>query len=130
MLIPWLLLKENAVLHAKTGIFGSEILANLTSIIIKVLLPFQKKKQNRIIIHGAEEINMACYLCKEWELGKITEQEAYRALGELLEFETDQEARDHLFGLSEKILDNSEASPNLDVDTEYLLDLEDEDDCL
>jgi hypothetical protein len=76
------------------------------------------------------EINMACYLCKEWELGKITEQEAYKALGELLEFETDQEARDHLFGLSEKILDKGEASPNLDVDTEYLLDLEDEDDCL
>jgi hypothetical protein len=72
---------------------------------------------------------MACYICSEYELGKLTEQEAFRALGEILQTETDEEVRNHLFGLSEKILDNQVDFQDLDEDTDYLLDLDEDSDC-
>jgi hypothetical protein len=72
---------------------------------------------------------MACYICSEWELGKMTEKEAYRALGEVLQFETDQEARDHLFGLSERILDKENKLEEFNEQTDYLWDLDEDSEC-
>lgn len=45
-----------------------------------------------------------CALCKDWNLGKLTSKEAFRNIGEIL-ISADDEERDHLFELSNKILD-------------------------
>lgn len=45
-----------------------------------------------------------CIVCKDWELGKLTSKEALRALGELISGAKEKE-KEHLFKVSEKILD-------------------------
>lgn len=46
-----------------------------------------------------------CRICVEWELGKLTTKEAFRNLGELINSTDDEETKDHLFDLSNKLLD-------------------------
>lgn len=72
---------------------------------------------------------MCCFICTEYELGKLTESEAFRALGEVLQTETDEETRDHLFGLSEQILDKEMKLSDMDENTDYLLDLDEDSEC-
>lgn len=45
-----------------------------------------------------------CIVCLDWEKGKLTSQEALRALGELISGAKGKE-KQHLFEVSEKILD-------------------------
>jgi hypothetical protein len=46
-----------------------------------------------------------CLLCVEWNKGSMTAQETLKALGEMVEFETDEEKQAHLFELAEKVID-------------------------
>ena len=46
-----------------------------------------------------------CIICKEWQAGKLTSQEAFRAIGEFISSAEDMEEKKHLFELSDKILD-------------------------
>ena len=46
-----------------------------------------------------------CYLCTEYEKGKLTDKEAMKALGEMLVTEEDQDKKEHLFEVANKILD-------------------------
>jgi hypothetical protein len=79
--------------------------------------------------HEVEEINM-CYLCKEWVKESMTNQEVINAVGEMLEFENDEEKRLHLFELINKVMDKEEESGN-NENTVYLNDLDEDDDgCL
>lgn len=53
---------------------------------------------------------MCCIVCRDWELGKLTIEEAKRNLGEIAETKsdlTDEELR-HYWDLWEKILEKDE----------------------
>ena len=43
-----------------------------------------------------------CLVCKDWQLGKLTNKEALRAIGEMVD---SGENKEHLMRLAEKILD-------------------------
>lgn len=47
-----------------------------------------------------------CIICIEWEKGKLTTKEAYRNMGEALSTTEDEAVRNHLFELSEKLLES------------------------
>jgi hypothetical protein len=50
-----------------------------------------------------------CQVCTDWEKGKMTNQEALKALGEMIE--SDKSTNDevtHYFDLEDKILDKEE----------------------
>jgi hypothetical protein len=47
-----------------------------------------------------------CVICIEWEKGKLTTKEAYRNMGEVLSTTEDEEQKNHLFELSEKLLES------------------------
>jgi hypothetical protein len=49
-----------------------------------------------------------CMICSDWELKKMTDREAFSAIGEVLASEANEAARDHLFELSSKILDKTD----------------------
>lgn len=67
-----------------------------------------------------------CKICSEWTLGKLNDEEAFRAIGEHLNVETDQDERDHLFDVVEKILDKNQPIIDFEEDTDFLIDLEDD----
>lgn len=46
-----------------------------------------------------------CLVCVEWQAGKLTAKEAYRNIGEMVNAEDDEEKREHLFELSNRLLD-------------------------
>jgi hypothetical protein len=46
-----------------------------------------------------------CRICVEWEKGKLTTKEAFKNLGEALNASDSQDERNHLFELSNKLLD-------------------------
>ncbi len=48
---------------------------------------------------------MCCFICTEYELGKLTIKEAMVNIGEALISNDDEDDRDHLFDLSNRILD-------------------------
>lgn len=56
-----------------------------------------------------------CIVCKDWEAGKLTSQEALKNLGELIKA-ADKKDKKHLFEVSEKILDKE--VPLSDTDEE------------
>jgi hypothetical protein len=59
-----------------------------------------------------------CTLCQEWQKGNITNKEAFRALGEMLETATDELQKEHLWDLSERILDKDIPTTAPDEQTE------------
>lgn len=47
-----------------------------------------------------------CLICVEWQSGKLTSKEAFKNIGELImDEDKPQEERNHLFDLSDKILE-------------------------
>ena len=46
-----------------------------------------------------------CRICVEWEKGKMTAEEAFSAIGEMLATEESEEKVNHLLDLSGKVLD-------------------------
>ena len=46
-----------------------------------------------------------CIICKEWEMGKLTSQEALRNLGEIIGAEKDQDKLEHYWDVSDKIVE-------------------------
>lgn len=59
---------------------------------------------------------LMCIVCLDWEKGKLTNKEAMKNLGEMLNSTKDDGIRDHLFGLSNKIIDSE--FPPIAVDEE------------
>lgn len=55
-----------------------------------------------------------CRICVEWEQGKLTSKEAFRNIGEAINTTDDDDTREHLFGLSERILDKEVAPADSD----------------
>ena len=47
-----------------------------------------------------------CIVCVQWDLGKLTNKDAFRNLGEMIRSAPTQEERDHLVETYEKILDD------------------------
>ena len=47
---------------------------------------------------------MCCFLCIEWEKQKLTSEEAFRAIGEIIHTSKDQTQIDHIKELSERII--------------------------
>lgn len=46
-----------------------------------------------------------CIVCKDWELGKLTNKEAFRNLGEMIASAEEEGEKNHLIETYEKILD-------------------------
>lgn len=55
-----------------------------------------------------------CRICVEWEQGKLTSKEAFRNIGEAINTTDSDNEREHLFGLSERILDKEVAPTETD----------------
>lgn len=55
-----------------------------------------------------------CIICKEWEAERLTNEEAYRAIGEFVTTSKTEEEVQHLLDLSEKILEKLEPEPPVD----------------
>jgi len=51
-----------------------------------------------------------CMICTEWELGKLTNQEALKNVGEAIESTQSQKKIEHLLELTDKILDKDMAT--------------------
>jgi len=68
-----------------------------------------------------------CKICSEWQLGKMTDKEAFRAIGETIQDENDDN-RQHLFELSERIVSKGDTYKEWSEDSEslYLDDLDEE----
>lgn len=58
-----------------------------------------------------------CIICKDWQAGKLTDREAFRAIGELLGTD-DEEKRRHLFELSDRILEEGDPLPEWDEEVD------------
>jgi len=75
-----------------------------------------------------------CYICIEYEKGKLTSKEAMGALVEVLQTETDEDKANHLYELANKIVDNDDPFEEWDSDAdtgaleELDFDFDDEDD--
>lgn len=54
-----------------------------------------------------------CRICVEWEKGKLTAKEAFKNIGEVIA-EADESTREHLFRLSDKIVDSELPSGDQD----------------
>jgi hypothetical protein len=57
-----------------------------------------------------------CILCIEWELGKLTPGEAFRAIREIIDTTKDEAQASHLIDLGERIIQKD--VPLVDRDTE------------
>lgn len=59
-----------------------------------------------------------CIVCKEWMMGKLTNQEALTNVGELIGSEKNEKKKAHYWKVSDAILDkemnNKEPDPELD----------------
>ena len=62
-----------------------------------------------------------CVICTEWQMGKLTSKEAMRNLGEILVNAEDEQIREHLFDLSNKIIDSEfpETLVNEELDSKW-----------
>jgi len=58
-----------------------------------------------------------CTICKHWQEGKLTDREAFRAIGELLDTK-DEKMRRHLFDLSDRILEKGDPLPEWDEEVD------------
>lgn len=68
-----------------------------------------------------------CLLCIQFEKEKMTTKEIVDAVGEMLEFEDDEEKRLHLFELINKVMDKEESLTN--ENTVYINDLDENKEC-
>ena len=59
----------------------------------------------------------------------MTNQEAINAIGEMLESENDADKRDHLFGLINRVMDKEDEAIDNNLDTVYLDDIDEDDEC-
>jgi len=57
-----------------------------------------------------------CLLCVQWEKDKLTNEEAFGAIGEMLSTEKDEDKIKHLIELSGKILDKESPFSEWDED--------------
>lgn len=59
-----------------------------------------------------------CIVCKEWKLGKITNEEALRNIGEMIGSEKNEKKKEHYWAVSDAVLDkemnNKDPDPELD----------------
>jgi hypothetical protein len=71
---------------------------------------------------------MCCMICLEWQKGNMTSKEAYRAISEVVQSEEDEDIRNHLFQLSDKIIDKEMPDKEWDEDSiiQYLNDIDEE----
>lgn len=70
-----------------------------------------------------------CQICTDWVKGSMNNQEAINAIGEVLQSENDAETRDHLFGLINRVMDKEDEARDNNLDTVYLDDLDEDDEC-
>jgi hypothetical protein len=57
-----------------------------------------------------------CLICSEWELGKLTNKEALRNLGEMIDFEENEQKKEHFLKTAERIIDVEISSEEEAVD--------------
>lgn len=48
-----------------------------------------------------------CLICKDWQSGRLTKREAFRALNEMLISPSDEEKKLHLFELSDRLMEDT-----------------------
>ena len=64
-------------------------------------------------------------LCAEWEKGKMDVKEVLNAVGEMLDSETEDTKRKHLFELANKVIDKEIPYDDFDDNLDDLYDLDD-----